>query len=188
MMNKETIKEFLKPNKWKVIVFVIFVLVNAGLIYTRNPVSPLLFQVGEYIEEYGIPFIFYTYHGCPIFPPEMLKDIDCPTTTFNVYPFILDIVVWWFLSCLIVYGYDTKIRSKIDTIQLRNNITKFLSPNWIKIILLFIFGILPYSLIGPFLFYFQLINFIIFGILFLLITYVFSCLIIFIYDKFRTKK
>ena len=118
MMNKETIEEFLKPDWRKVIVFVIvfvtFVLVNVGLIYTRNVgVGPLLLRVGEeYIEEYGIPFIFYTYHGCPVLPSEMLKDINCPTMTFNVYPFVLDIVVWWFLSCLIVYGYDTKIKTR----------------------------------------------------------------------------
>ncbi len=110
-MNKETIKQFLKPDKWKVIVFVILVLVNVVLIYTRNPVGPLLPQVGEYIEEYGIPFIFYTYHGCPTFPPEMLKDIDCPTTTFNAYPFVLNVILWYLVSCLIIFAYN-KFRIK----------------------------------------------------------------------------
>ena len=105
-MDKGTIKKILKPNKWKVIVFVIFVLVNVMLIYTHNPVGPLLPQVGEYVEEYGIPFIFYIDRGCPTFPPEMLKDIDCPTTTFKGYHFVLDIVAWWLLSCLIIFIYN----------------------------------------------------------------------------------
>ncbi len=111
MMNKETIKKFLKPNKWKVIIFLIFVLVNAGLIYTHNPVDPLLPQVGENIEEYGIPFIFYTDYGCPTFPPEMLKDIDCPTTTFNIFPFVLNVILWYLASCLIIFTCN-KIKTK----------------------------------------------------------------------------
>ena len=105
MIDKETIKEFLKADKWKVLVFTIFVLVNIALIYTHNPVGPLGMPVGEYIEEYGIPFIFYTYHGCPTFPPEMLKDIDCPTTTFKAYPFALNIVLWYLISCLTIFAY-----------------------------------------------------------------------------------
>ena len=61
--------------------------------------------------------------------------------------------------------------------------------NWCRFaIITFIFGILPYLLIGPFLFYSQPINLVIFGVLFLLIAYVFSCLMVSVYDKLKTKK
>lgn len=60
----------------------------------------------------GLPFVYYTYSGCPTFPSEMLENIECPTISFNIYLFILDITIWYFLSCLIISTYNKLRKTK----------------------------------------------------------------------------
>ncbi|MCD6500474.1 hypothetical protein J7K42_00435 [bacterium] len=109
-MDKETIKRFLKPDKWKVVVFILFVLINIALIYLHisNPLSFILPEPGQYIEEYGLPFVFLTVitEGITLISPKVSK-----TISVNYYGLFIDILVWWLLSCLVISAYN-KFRKK----------------------------------------------------------------------------
>jgi len=105
MMSKETIKRFFKPDKWKVLVFMFFLLMNIVLIYLHisNPLSFTLPEPGQYIEEYGLPFVFLTVitEGVTSIPPEISE-----TISMNYYGLFIDVLVWWLLSCLIIFIYN----------------------------------------------------------------------------------
>lgn len=108
-MSKETIKESLKPTKGKILLFSIFILLN-GLI-SMHTTGFLTIAPGDTTAMYGIPLVFYKYVGCPIFPPEEVALLDCPWSYFNALNLILDIVLWYFVSCLIIFAYS-KFRTK----------------------------------------------------------------------------
>lgn len=92
MMNKETIKEFLKPNWKKIIVFVILL----ALTFTH----PRLFTA-LLIE---LP-ICNTYH---YFTKEVCF-LDFYRHGSFEYAFL--IIIWYFISCLIICAYN-KLKTK----------------------------------------------------------------------------
>ncbi|MBW2976357.1 hypothetical protein KY347_02840 [Candidatus Woesearchaeota archaeon] len=108
-MSKETIKKFLKAGKWEATIFAVFLLLNVGLIYLHYPITFLGSagtEIGVLIREYGIPFAFFT-EKCPLLPPEEMQRVVCPTEIdFNAYMLVLDIVLWYLFSCLIIFAYN----------------------------------------------------------------------------------
>jgi len=110
MMSKEAIKRFFKPDKWKVLVFMFFLLVNIVLIYLHisNPLSFTLPEPGQYIEEYGLPLVFLTVitEGVTLIPPEISE-----TISMNYYGLFIDVLVWWLFSCLLISAYN-KLRKR----------------------------------------------------------------------------
>lgn len=112
MMDKETIKKFLKPSKWKIFLFSAFVLLNGLMsMHAFGFLFLTIQQPGDTTTMYGIPFVFYEIWGCPILPPEEVALMDCPTTELNIFNLILDVVLWYLVSCLMIFAYH-KFRKK----------------------------------------------------------------------------
>ena len=115
MMKKGTIKEFLKPDWRKIIVFVFCSLILFSI--TFNGCSVLKFFIPNY---FCIEFISPIYQGfpLPIYSISQITDIKRLTTNW-VFNLIYDIIWWYIDACLIVWIYD-KIKRKIT----KNNIAK----------------------------------------------------------------
>lgn len=86
-MRKMNWKEFLKPDRRKIVIFVILSLLFS---FSFLPFSLFVVGVSTYI---GFPLTIYYFsiRTGPIFSFENL---------------ILDIIVWYLLSCLIIWIYD----------------------------------------------------------------------------------
>jgi len=88
-----SLKEFLKPDWRKIVVVIVFAL----LLKDINTVE-LIFGFFEPSASYGFPLPFYTFYhptASGMKPP-----------TFNIYILAIDIIIWYILSCLIVWIYD----------------------------------------------------------------------------------
>lgn len=92
-------KQFLKPNWGKIVIFVILILVTS--------IIPNLFTYGADIGiNYGFPFNFYGCCGGPALLPGQTSP-----SFFRYYAIIMNIVIWYLFSCLIVWIYG-KVRGK----------------------------------------------------------------------------
>ena len=114
-MNKGQIKKFLSPDKSKLILLAVFALVNVALIYTDNRVAPAVVPDGGSIHYHGVPLPFYVkVSECNSFPSESEQLKSCLETSKLVLhsdSLILDIILGYLISCLIVLAYS-KIRHK----------------------------------------------------------------------------
>ena len=88
MMN---IKQFLKPDWRKIVIFVILFIFGIGISILSNSC------LGCYNVSTGLPLGFYEQI---FWPPEMEK------TNFLMLNFIIDIVILYFFSCLIIWIYE----------------------------------------------------------------------------------
>jgi hypothetical protein len=84
------LKEFLKPTISKIILLIIF------LIATSTPANVLVYGADIGLN-HGFPFNFY---GCCGGPP--LRVGQTVPSYFHVQNFIIDIIIWYILSCVIV--------------------------------------------------------------------------------------
>jgi len=92
-------KGFLKPEWRNIVIFVFLIIVTSSI--------PNLFVEGADIGiNYGFPFNFYGYGG----GPELLPGQSIPTY-LRYEALIEDVVIWYLLSCLIVWVYD-KVKKK----------------------------------------------------------------------------
>ena len=85
------IKQFLKPDWRKIVIFVIIFLITSFL---RNFYKGL-----EVSTKYGFPIIFYNW------------DYYAKTTEFNFVGILVDLIIWYLLSCFIVWIFD-KVKKK----------------------------------------------------------------------------
>jgi hypothetical protein len=98
-----TIKQFLKPDWRKIVIFLILLL---GLTYLINYISKLYYDI--YISPYvGVAL----YNIIPILGYPSFYFEECHFESGCVYQFdslnlLLNFVVWYLLSCLIVWIYD----------------------------------------------------------------------------------
>ena len=113
MMSKETIKQFLKPDWRKILLFTLFALSSLFI-------GGLACGGGDI----GIVCNFWVGFPMPIFdcPVELFEDQLITFAIFSgdchilsVLPLIvflfIDIIFWYALSCLIIFAYD-KFRGK----------------------------------------------------------------------------
>jgi len=91
-----TIKQFLKPDWRKIIVFVILLIFVVIIIPIMNS------GFGRYTSSVGFPLVFYEE---TFWPKEMEK------TNFIISNFIIDIIVLYIISSLIIWIYD-KVKKK----------------------------------------------------------------------------
>ena len=110
MMNKETIKEFLKPDWRKIVALIFLFLINLFLIETRHPImtlsaaaSPYLIGVYGWTEYYGIPLPFYTIAFIAGYG--LYSELNPLFLTFDFF-------LWYLLACLIVKFYDNYLSKK----------------------------------------------------------------------------
>jgi glucan phosphoethanolaminetransferase (alkaline phosphatase superfamily) len=85
------IKQFLKPDWRKIVVFVILFILGIGISILSNSC------LGCYNVSIGLPLGFYE----EIFWPHGMEK-----TNFLMLNFIIDIVILYFFSCLIIWIYD----------------------------------------------------------------------------------
>jgi thiamine transporter ThiT len=78
-------KEFLKPTKWKIILFL------------------LSFTFSSWFLQ-GIPVNFFDVYAC--------KGMNCPVySNFSPIFFLLDVIFWYIVCCLMFWIYD-KVKKK----------------------------------------------------------------------------
>jgi hypothetical protein len=92
-----TLKQFLKPDWRKIVIFVIILALVVIIIPLMNS------GFGRYTVIVGFPLIFYEE---TFWPSEMEK------TNFLVLNFIIDIIVLYIFSCLIIWIYDKSRKKK----------------------------------------------------------------------------
>jgi len=100
MMNKERIKEFLMPTFWKIILFLILMVgLNCWIIFSTHILDARILV--------GLPLPFYPIGSFMIWsnmPPP-------PIVEFSWINFVIDIIFWYVVSCLIVFIYS-KFKSR----------------------------------------------------------------------------
>jgi hypothetical protein len=84
-----SLKEFFKPTTWKIILFVVFFVVSS-FIFTLDS----RYGAATYI---GAPFPYYT-------SPAALP--DQPSASWNFIYLLLDIIIWYLISALIILGIN----------------------------------------------------------------------------------
>jgi len=94
------IKQFLKLDWRKIVLFIIFLILTFILVFGTFGIPPSKREVEDWI----IVFLFYFL----AFPIELTAYLD-PILGFS--GFIINIVYLYFLSCLIVWIYD-KVKKK----------------------------------------------------------------------------
>ena len=92
-------KQFLKPNRRKIIVGLLFFVLISLSLPTYSFKAPT----------YGIPLEFYYVGHNP--SSTFCQLPPCPEPWFNFPNLLIDLVFWYILSCLIVWIYD-KFRKK----------------------------------------------------------------------------
>jgi len=96
---KELIKTFLKPD-WKKVAFFVGIMIIASIPqYSENPIKV------------GIPLPYYEQDlTCFVAMPMPGEFLEC-SSKFHPLNLILDIIFWYFISCLIVSTYE-KVKRK----------------------------------------------------------------------------
>jgi hypothetical protein len=96
-------KRFLKPDWRKIILTVI--LISLSFLYIYEPV------IMDAYEAYrGLPMFYWKYFtGTGLIVPGM--NLPEPVTEFLYLNLIIDLIFWYFLSCLIIWIYN-KVKKK----------------------------------------------------------------------------
>jgi hypothetical protein len=87
-------KKFLKPDRRKIVVFVVFIILPVLWIFNQN--------IPTYI------FLYIPFSLCTIFPGCVIGDGELPRINNELFilSFIITYIVWYLFSCLIVWIYD----------------------------------------------------------------------------------
>ncbi|MEK6841272.1 MAG: hypothetical protein AABW57_00640 [Nanoarchaeota archaeon] len=114
------IKEFLKPTLGKIILFILLMgVINYFLISTTVVLDARILV--------GLPFGFYPIGGFMIWP----GGPSPPVVEFSYLNFIIDLIFWYLISCLIIAWYKSSKRWNIFAL--------FLSFVLILTLILFLF-------------------------------------------------
>ena len=93
------IKEFFKPTIGKITFFLFLIIV------TSIP-SNILVYGADIGLNYGFPFNFYGYGGgLELLPGEAVRSY------LNIQNFVIDILIWYLVVCLIIFIYN-KLKKK----------------------------------------------------------------------------
>jgi hypothetical protein len=108
-----SVKHFLKPNKWKVTIFAILMILSSLFSRYETIISfePVVSQV------FGFPFPIYIKYL-----PEPGSLARTPEISYE--GFILNAIVWYFLSCFMIWIYE-KSRNKSMLILISLVLTMF---------------------------------------------------------------
>jgi len=87
-------KEFLKPDWRKILIFVVLMGVLNYLIISTTVILDARILV-------GIPFGFWPIGSFMMWPDATTP----PTVEFSWINFIIDVIFWYLLSCLIIWTY-----------------------------------------------------------------------------------
>ena len=97
-----TLKQFLKPDWRKIVVLIILTIISSTVTY--NELNCMTFG-GGCTKSHGFPFAFYSIHYSVASPDAQ------PSYYLNYVSIIPNIIIWYLLSCFIVWIYD-KFRKK----------------------------------------------------------------------------
>jgi len=128
-MDKETIKQFLKPNKWKILILVILILISLfiGVQMKSYYPPPTSFVLPPHTKVYFNPVLWLPYYlsnDCPGREPCIIiwlytKEGDITSLVITLlrislakpYLPLMTLIYWYFISCAIVFIYD-KFKTK----------------------------------------------------------------------------
>jgi len=97
-----TLKQFLKPD-WRKIVIIIFIIISLLIPWVFMRTGP---GTGMDIEHFT--FFLFSWIFLPLFQPcGYISGSICSTIPF----FVIHVIYWYFLSCLIIWIYD-KVKKK----------------------------------------------------------------------------
>ncbi len=105
MYNKETIKEFLKPNWKKIIIAIIFIITS--LLFVYDHILPLLKSESDCMTEVTIVDFYTIARGFPL--PYLLIDIGGGIAQgFSIFylGLLVDSIFWYFFSCLVIFIWN----------------------------------------------------------------------------------
>ncbi len=116
-MSIESIKQFLKPEWKKALIFIVFIILflilPLGIEYNNNfcDTDPCPFGVGVHTLIYGFPL---KYNSISAFFDINIDTLSLPFRVFdniNYTNLFVDLLFWYFISCLIIFAWD-KVRNK----------------------------------------------------------------------------
>jgi len=88
------LKQFLKPDWRKIVVFAIIFIITYILVYDCGDILS-----SALCEARGFPMTCWSRHTVSKMPPRM-EDV------ISYFGLITDLIIWYLLSCLIVWIYD----------------------------------------------------------------------------------
>jgi len=107
------LKQFLKPDWRKIVIFVVVSIVLSLFPLTLGSIDFFVNQLfikvpmrSGVVQGIPIPFYFCMLGGVVVYP-----EVSGLVCNFIYYIFIIDILIWYILSCLIVWIYD-KVNKK----------------------------------------------------------------------------
>jgi hypothetical protein len=103
---KMTLKQFLKPDWRKIVIFVVLIIIFSLIIWffpTYN-IFASCFPCGDCGINRGFPLTFHVSHPAGKCETEFY-------TSYLIIDIIVDVMITYFLSCLIVWIYD-KVKKK----------------------------------------------------------------------------
>jgi len=95
------LKQFLKPDWRKVVIFAVAFIIQFLIVLVW------MSSCGECSSDFGLPLVFYTRAGCSM----GIRGIQCGKDFYSLNYFVIDIIFWYLLSCIIIWIYD-KFRKK----------------------------------------------------------------------------
>ena len=87
-------KQFLKPDWKKIVIFVVFFILMYIWAYNCGDI-----RSSALCEARGFPLIYWNYHTISKMPPKT-------ETNLFYFELIVDLIIWYLLSCLIAWIYD----------------------------------------------------------------------------------
>lgn len=101
-MSKMAFKDFIKPTIGKIILTIVLLIVFGFLFWS-------LLQTWTDLSVRGFPFIYYEKGIMPCSP-------SFPTCNdniyFNIFYLLLDLIIWYLISCIIILIYNKFKRHK----------------------------------------------------------------------------
>jgi len=183
-----TLKQFLKPERKKIVIFAIFIALIALSFLTRPPYRGSFFE--HFVDYFILGPSFLSALLCPMYTAAV-GSIVAPTCYTIFFGMIINAIYLYVISCLISLFYEKTSFFKINKKKIKITI--------ILTVLLFV----PYIMlsVNPLVYLIHRIIFpnqamnaswidVIYSEIFILFleSYLFSCLIVWIYDKIKVKK
>jgi len=94
-----TIKQFLKPDWRKFVIFLLFFILTYIWVYDCGDINSSIS-----CEAHGFPMTYWSHYTISKIPLQA-------ENTISYFELIADLIIWYLLSCLVIWIYD-KVKKK----------------------------------------------------------------------------